>query len=381
MAKIRSKRRQRRPKIKELVCLEVWVKAGGRCCICNEFLLQDAFTRHTGKFGELAHMIALGKNGPRNLKEVKLSEVDLNSASNIMLLCKTHHRMVDHEQRSHFNLQRLKRVKYAHERRIKKQTSVNGTKRPKVIKFFANIAEQDVNIPLPDVIEALEPNYPVDDGNTIDLSGPFTPERPNFWKQKGQEVEVRVKEILSVNLKEDKFKSVAIFALAPIPLLFKLGRCLSDKVDTFYFQRHRLGRNKWSWRKSGEVHDFGINSSQNGKKGSEVVLILSISGKISLQQLPKELLDLPTYEIAPTGTSPSRTILSRKETFDNYQRAYIQFLDSMQSSDKKVERIHILPAIPAPIAVFSGQQRVKADPRLIIYETQMGQPFRKALEV
>jgi hypothetical protein len=49
--------RQRGRAIPDNVRLEVWVRCGGRCAICNRYLLDGGMTGRTLRLGELAHIV------------------------------------------------------------------------------------------------------------------------------------------------------------------------------------------------------------------------------------------------------------------------------------------------------------------------------------
>jgi hypothetical protein len=90
----------------------LWIKAGGRCSICNEQLATDA----TGEddpsvFGEECHIVARSPGGPR-----AADIADIDGYDNLILLCRKHHKQVD-DQRSSFTVERLKAIKQEHENR------------------------------------------------------------------------------------------------------------------------------------------------------------------------------------------------------------------------------------------------------------------------
>jgi hypothetical protein len=70
---------------------KLWVLAGGRCEICNKYLLEDEFTAQPVKLAELAHNVGRQKTAgsPRGLAELPIEE--RNKAENLLLLCGDHH--------------------------------------------------------------------------------------------------------------------------------------------------------------------------------------------------------------------------------------------------------------------------------------------------
>lgn len=78
---------------------------------------------------EMAHMIAYADDGPR--ADPSLSKEDRNKASNLILLCPTHHSLVDKFEYQ-FNIHVLREMKLQHERQFK--SSAFGKEAPKLVK-------------------------------------------------------------------------------------------------------------------------------------------------------------------------------------------------------------------------------------------------------
>ena len=93
----------------------LWGKAAGRCSFpacdidCLPFLDRDYPTT----VGEMAHVIARSSDGPRGR-----STSGADSYTNLILLCPTHHRLVDKAPKDKFPVAMLLKWKADHERRI-----------------------------------------------------------------------------------------------------------------------------------------------------------------------------------------------------------------------------------------------------------------------
>lgn len=93
----------------------LWGKAAGRCSYCNEDLTR---TYDTGSIilGEMAHVIARSENGPRG-SEIFLAADERDKYSNLILLCPTHHRMIDKAPQN-YSVPQILEWKDEHETRI-----------------------------------------------------------------------------------------------------------------------------------------------------------------------------------------------------------------------------------------------------------------------
>src|SRR6266487_4552502 len=82
--------------------LLLWVMAGGRCEFdgCNKYLVAHHLTQATGKYGEVAHVIAFSERGPRGRITVK----KIHEIENLMLLCHSCHVLVDRERPQDFSV-------------------------------------------------------------------------------------------------------------------------------------------------------------------------------------------------------------------------------------------------------------------------------------
>jgi hypothetical protein len=85
----------RRTKISEGERLKVWVRSGGRCAICNRYLLEGDLGASELTFGEMAHIVGqqASERSPRGLEDLDSSERD--NADNIVLLCDDEHDEID----------------------------------------------------------------------------------------------------------------------------------------------------------------------------------------------------------------------------------------------------------------------------------------------
>lgn len=110
----------------------LWVKAGGRCSICQvQLVTEGTDTDDPSVFGEEAHIVGQSPNGPR---AGVISDVD--SYTNLILLCRKHHKQVD-DQVGYYTVERLKEIKRQHEEWI---TSLGETTDPGPVRLIPDPA-------------------------------------------------------------------------------------------------------------------------------------------------------------------------------------------------------------------------------------------------
>lgn len=89
----------------------LWAKSGGLCAFpgCNHELISNT---SDDIIGHICHIVAQSATGPRGNPNISQREIDLES--NLILLCPTHHRIVDTDEIA-YTVEKLTEIKAAHE--------------------------------------------------------------------------------------------------------------------------------------------------------------------------------------------------------------------------------------------------------------------------
>lgn len=97
----------------------LWGRSGNRCAFpgCNQELHQVIGANGSTVVGEECHIEAQNGNGPRF--NHALSEKQINTFENLVLLCPTHHRIID-ENPEEYTVEALKKMKADHEGRVRR---------------------------------------------------------------------------------------------------------------------------------------------------------------------------------------------------------------------------------------------------------------------
>lgn len=355
--------------IPPLEVIKLWTKAGARCEFpgCNKYLWRDDLTKSEANFGENAHVVARSLGGPRGDNSLPLTE--RNKAENLILLCLDHHKLIDSkEHRAEYPDELLYRYKRDHEERIFYFTGHNGV-RTHLVRVKAKIAGEAVVVPDHQIRSAVVPKYPwSNNGTEIDLTSLPDIEDPSYWEMGMRLIDQHTKDLYAPAVGRVPYEHISVFALGSIPLLVYLGQKLSNKVETELFQRHRDTQD-WAWKTDGDVVDFETNCLQETNSG-DVALILSLSGKIALTDLPEDVRAGHTvYEISVSGLTPNPTLFGRRESLLNFQTQYQALLRELKNKHGKINSLSLFPAIPAPVAVACGRDLLKKiDPSLKVFD-------------
>lgn len=354
--------------VRELTKLLLITQAGGRCefAQCNRYVLEHPLTLTSGNFAQVAHVVAFQLHGPRGSHSTR--PADINELDNLMLLCPACHKLIDDNPKD-YTVESLRDQKQVHEKRIRHVTGLDSHLRTTIVQLKSQIAGQMVDIPVSHVTKAIAPRYPVDlKGHVIDLAGIPDGDR-DYYRTAQRTIRNEITRLYAPGMDADRTRHISLFALAPIPLLVFLGSHLSNKIPTELYQRHR-DTEEWVWKEDGTIVEYRLRCRRKGTDNSKVALLLSLSGLVPLEALPKQLLDSFTvYEIIPRNCSPGTMHLRRREDLENFRTVYRMALRQIAVKHGLLRHLHLFPAVPAPVAVACGYDLLpKIDPKLKIYD-------------
>ena len=361
----------------------LYVRAGGRCEFdnCNRYLLEHYPTFSPGNFAEMAHIWAFSSDGPRGNEGVDAS--DLKDISNLILLCATCHKLVD-DHPDRYPVPTLQKFKRAHEDRIFLLTSTKPDRRTVALTLTANIGDQKVDITLPQMQEAVSPLY-VNPREVlrIDITNLSDQGTEAYWSVSANQIREQTRRLYEQPFEDGPATHISVFALAPIPLLIFLGSCLSNKIATSLFQRHRHGET-WTWKEGAPIATYSTGVLRRGRDPQHVALVVSLSGRIHEIELPNAIDEnFTVYEISLSSEDPHPRFLNTEPDLQAFQATYSDTIREIVANQGGVSRLHVFPAVPAPVAVAMGRDLLpKRDPALLIYDyDKRADGFFRTLEV
>ena len=367
----------KRPSIKEQDRMRLWVRSGGRCAICNKYLLDlvyDVF------IGEMAHVVgwSKAKKSPRGDADLPLDE--RNTVDNLVLLCADHHKIVDTKALlEEFTIERLIKHKIEHEQRIHHLTSLKIDSESVVLRMLGGIRGANVEVSKEHarhVVFNSEQKYArflnSFDKHGIEIDLNTLPDSEDAWDAYwsiGKGIIDNGLIPLGQGVNKGEVRHLSVFALSRIPLLIYLGYKLDDKIPTSIYQKHRGEEETWLWSDKELVETFEVRRL-SANASCNVALILSLSGTIDLASLPVEITQsCNVYEIRPLVTIPNRNIFRNKTSYENFTKSYHQFLSQLEIEHKRCKNIHLFPAIPVSGAISCGRGLMRdAHPGITIYD-------------
>lgn len=359
--------------------------AGGRCEFdgCNNNLFVHHVTKTGGYFGNFAHIRAFSPQGPRAGTDSERDEVALNDIDNLMLLCTQCHKLVDTDVEG-YSIERLRRWKQKHEERVTHLLGLPDANEAAVMEIWTNVSVPPVVRSTGKIIAALLPLYPsrvhryMIDFTSNNLSD------ATLIQAATMNVDQEVQRLFSST--GEKPGHLAVFGITNIPLLVYLGSKLGDRIQVHVFQHHR-DTSDWKWKQEPSKASFGASKLREGSDPKRVALLLSLSGSIDPTKLPAEIdASYTIYEIRLSSEVPTPGFLRTEEDLTKFRDVYRKFLSGLQVSHGTLDELAVIPAIPVPIAICLGMDRLpKIAPNIVIYDIDKNNPdsksYRKMLEV
>ena len=358
----------------------LWGKAAGRCEMpgCNKLVYESQVTYDEVKVGEIAHNIAASKGGPRGDKDPFWhidssidNDVDYNAIDNLLLLCPECHAEVDKNSKN-YPVELLRKMKKSHEDRIRTLTSITEERECILVSFAAPIGKTIFYLAEDQMVLSLaDSRYFSDPANRINLSqtdiqdGEFVPaQEKNLKRTFTAYVEPRLK---------GTSKPVAVFGLAPIPLLILLGSLFPTGTRMFVFQKLRNPIDRdwyWSPENSRETtFKFIRPVSPNPNhipclalEGTDIIADDRIN--VATKDF-KDGIDIWRIQAVKHGYD----LLCNEGVLREWNALVLQAMNEIRTMYGHTKPVQIFPAINNALAVETGIARLeKTDPEWIIYD-------------
>ena len=354
--------------------LVIWTEAAGRCQFtgCNKPLWYNQLTLGKRNFSELAHIIGASECGPRGNE----TSHDLASnPSNIMLLCDGCHKEVDGTETKHaYSADRLRKMKADHVKRVRMLLDQKAKKTRPLI-FTGQIGGQNSMFGERSIQSALLPDYPdniSDDWYKIEINS-FDRTKPQDWEVAKSQI---AQEVESVNraFKTGSIEHLSVFGIAAQPLLMYLGRQLGDKAIMQVFEPRRTDDldTNWAWDEEDGTTIRYLSSKVNEGTGTDVILLLALSDFLGADKCVGMVPGNPhVYQL--TIDDPVQGFVKKKSEKAAFIQSCRALLNQIQQEVGRDCTIHVLPAMPASLAVEFGRliQPTK-DPSIWVYENVGG---------
>lgn len=359
----------------------LWAISGGRCQYrgCNQILHTDILTKRNFNQSYIAHIVADSPGGPRGCPTRSVQLAD--DITNLMLLCDTHHRLIDRDNVSGNPESLLLEMKAEHENRISNACAIASDKQSHIVTLNMNIGVHTPNLQYSIISQCLAPDYYPAEAKNIDLgiiNSLNKDSDPNFWEDELRNLNQKFDRFLFPLLNRGEIKHISLFPFGPMPILIKLGTMLNDIYSVDIRQKRR---NPDTWHFDDDI-DTVYNFEVAPEVKTNVALKIELSASITNDRITRVLGDNTSIYSIKIDNPDNDFVKSRKQIVD--------FGEKMKEAFREIEKIHgqntvlnIFPAMPISLAVQLGRVWMpKADLSMTIYDQNSALGgFTKAVDI
>ena len=350
---------------------QVLLDAHGRCMFegCGADLTKDPVTRVQGNFATLAHNIAASEGGTRGV--LYLSGRLADAPENILLLCDTHHRLVDTVAKANYPATTL----WVMRRRFRETatTLLDALAFAPTRAFCVAWPVHGQRIALPSsqqVARALKPIGARLDGELRTVNDNEAVlrslEGDAFWYAMGTAVE-RTAADIEMQAHGEGYRA-ALFAMGLMPALIALGAKLGNKCDITPMLRYRED-GLWYWPVNVPRGEFftveGLDrlSDQEG----EACLLLGLTAVPEAMRSTVGSLGMSVVSVVARTEYLGNGALGHPDDGASFRQRMQELLHRL--GDKHgVRRVHVLPCASNAACVFFGQSFDSYHPEVVIYD-------------
>lgn len=361
----------------------LWAKAGGRCEYrgCNEYLVGDLIAnKEDGLYGFIAHIVADAPGGPRG--DTVRSPQLAKSLSNLMLMCAKHHKLIDTDAPGDHPESLLLEMKDAHETRIETNTAISAEYASHVIRFGASIGSNEALLSTNAIFLAMPPDRHPATRQTIDLeilNQAFQDDEGHFYTLQRSNLNRLFAERVKGRIERQEIKHLSVFALAPQPLLFELGRLIYDIVPTTVHQLLREPQG-WLWQRDSPPLEFAASAPPD-HAGGPIALKLAVSAPVDDERI-RSVVGADAAIWTLTIAEPGNDVVRRPEDLAAFRTAMRKMYRDIKERHGDGKEIHVFPVMPVSLAVEAGRVWMpKADLTLRLYDHVRGRGFVEAFTI
>lgn len=366
---------KKRLKIPNQIERKLWSNAKDCCQMCYRDLSEHIFKKDKGNYGQIAHIEAIGFDGPRsNQNDLE----NCNEIENLMLLCYDCHRLIDFINPEKYTVNILKDIKNKQEEQVKKILSTLMYKKVIPVCITTKLNGDEIVEPTyKEIVMALsEKELSIEDMDKhrylfLEKRKSHNEEYWSIFFKKYQEDSILLKSL------KERNKDLALFIYNGISELIFLGNRFGDTVNLHLFQKHRNKNSEfnWSWPnendKSGnDIVTFNIEEFNMQKNTDECLFLVTLTADINVNELPENLYNkgyvLPTIKI--TSNNLNNMIIAKEENLKTVTNIINQQMKDIKDKLKK-KKIHIVVIAPTLINFNIGRAiQSKYQGEIICYE-------------
>ena len=348
--------------IKKSTQMMLWGVSAGICEFrgCCNRLYTHHVTGEKVNLAEKAHIYAFSKGGKRSSQLVEVERI--NDFGNLMLVCGSCHKLID-SLGTCYSAEDLLMMKKEHEELVSSLTSVKPNPKSEVVIYNCNIANRAIRISEATALASIIPEYYPARDVPINLSPELKlyDNEDAFWTTMPLDLERRIAEHEALI----RDKHISLFAVAPQPLLFKLGALLNRNYNVSVRQSQG-DISDWCWKEEKQTICLNLIEPAQSEINKKAAIIVEITAKLSDEEIATFFSNHRTYRIIASSCSP--TAIKSKNDLQAVVEIYRETLNRIRHECVPGVEIALLPIAPASVSIEMGRQYMKGDPPISVYD-------------
>ena len=350
---------------------QVWLDAHGRCMFegCAVDLTKDPVSGVGANFATLAHNIAASEGGTRGAPY--LSGALADDPENILLLCDTHHRLVDTVAKADYPAAALSEMRGSFCEAATELLDALALAPTPAFCVAWPVHRQRVTLPSSrQVAEALKPIGARLDSRLRTVNdneaGLRSLEGEALWAAMAPVVEQTAADIVMQAHREGY--RAALFAMGRMPALVALGAKLGNKCEITPMLRYREN-GLWYWPVNEPRGEFFTIEGVDRLAGHEreVCMLLGLTAQPRAMRLTAECLGSSVVAVLAHAEYLGNGALGHPGDGTLFRQRMQELLHRLKESHG-VRRVHVLPCASNAACVFFGQSFDSHHPELVLYD-------------
>lgn len=340
----------------------LWARSAGICEFrgCCRKLYTHHVTGENINLSEKAHIYAFSQRGKRFSRLIPRSKI--NDPDNLMMVCKSCHSLID-SSNTNYSAEDLLEMKAEHEQRIERLVSIKPDLHSEVVIYNANIGNRAIRIADFYAMEAITPEHYPARNTPINLSPDLHLYdcEEGYWSILEQDLIRR----MNVYESEIRDKHISLFAIAPQPLLFRLGMLLNRNycIDV---RQSQGSTEKWRWPETDKTIMLEQKTLDAAYSTDSVAVTVELTAKLSDEELRGIFGNCEVYRIVASQCSPG--CIKSPADLTAVSKLFRSILNDIRTNIGSDVTVHFLPIAPASVSIELGRQLMKGDPEIWIYD-------------
>lgn len=339
----------------------LWAVSAGMCEFrgCTNLLYTHSVTKENINQAERAHIYAFSEGGKRFSRLFPRAKI--NDIDNLMLTCESCHKLID-SSNTHYSAEDLLDMKKEHEERIRLLINIKPDLQSEVVIYNCNIGDRPIRIQEFHANESITPNFYPARITSINLSPDLRlyDNELDFWGVMIKDLERQ----LEAHESTIRNKHISLFAVAPQPLLFKLGTLLNRNYNVSVRQTQG-DMASWRWQKEDQTISLQLHES-GSVYSDKAAISIEITARLSDEEIQSTFEGHRIFRIIANDCSPFA--IKSEADLSAVKQEYRNALNKIRLESSANVQVSLLPLAPASVSIEAGRQLMKGDPVITVYD-------------